>query len=175
MGFRGYIQIYTGEGKGKTTAALGLALRAAGQGLTITMLQFLKGDMDIGEVKAASSLLPRFTIIPTGQPHFIPECKPTAEDKGYVGKAMELTNKTIVEGSADVLILDEVNVAVSLGLVPEEWILSIMRKKPAGMELVLTGRNATPAMIQMADLVTEMKEIKHYFRKGIPARKGIEK
>ncbi len=172
---RGYIHVYTGDGKGKTTAALGLALRAAGQGLRVTMIQFLKGETDTGEIKAASQLLPHFVIKPTGRPGFILRKGPSVEDKEGVAEAMELAGQIVRDGSADVLILDEVNVAVHLGLVPEEWLIELMKNKPEAMELVLTGRNATPRIIAHADLVTEMRAIKHYFKKGVKAREGIEK
>lgn len=172
---QGYIHVYTGNGKGKTTAALGLALRAAGQGLSVTMIQFLKGETDIGEIKAASAFLPKFVIKPTGQKGFIFQREISTEDKELAAGAMELASKIVHEGSTDVLILDEVNVAVTLGLVPEEWLISVMENKPQDMELVLTGRNASPRIIALADLVTEMREIKHYFKKGVEAREGIEK
>ncbi|MDQ7838770.1 MAG: cob(I)yrinic acid a,c-diamide adenosyltransferase [Thermodesulfobacteriota bacterium] len=172
---QGYIHVYTGNGKGKTTAALGLALRAAGQGLSVTMIQFLKGETDIGEIKAASAFLPKFVIKPAGQKGFIFQREISTEDKERAAGAMELASKIVHEGSTDVLILDEVNVAVTLGLVPEEWLVSVMESKPQDMELVLTGRNASPRIIACADLVTEMREIKHYFKKGVKAREGIEK
>lgn len=172
---RGYIHVYTGNGKGKTTAALGLALRAAGQGLIVTMIQFLKGETDTGEIKAASALLPNFVIKPTGRRGFISQEEPSVEDRERAAEAMELASQIVHDGSTDVLILDEVNVAVALGLVPEEWLISLMENKPEGMELVLTGRNASPRIIAHADLVTEMRAIKHYFNKGVRARKGIEK
>ncbi|HED01094.1 MAG TPA: cob(I)yrinic acid a,c-diamide adenosyltransferase [Proteobacteria bacterium] len=172
---QGYIHVYTGNGKGKTTAALGLALRAAGQGLSVTMIQFLKGETDIGEIKAASALLPNFVIKPTGRRGFISQEEPSVEDREGAAEAMELASKIVHDGSTDVLILDEVNVAVGLGLVPEEWLISLMESKPQTMELVLTGRNASPRIIAHADLVTEMRAVKHYFNKGVKARKGIEK
>lgn len=172
---QGYIHVYTGNGKGKTTAALGLALRAAGQGLSVTMIQFLKGETDIGEIKAASALLPSFVIKPTGRRGFISQEEPSVEDRERAAEAMELASKIVHDGSTDVLILDEVNVAVGLGLVPEEWLISLMESKPQTMELVLTGRNASPRIIAHADLVTEMRAVKHYFNKGVKAREGIEK
>lgn len=172
---QGYIHVYTGNGKGKTTAALGLALRAAGQGLSVTMIQFLKGEADIGEIKAAAAFLPKFVIKPTGQPGFTFRREISIEDREQAAEAIELASKIVHDGSTDVLILDEVNVAVSLGLVPEGWLISLMENKPKAMELVLTGRNASPRIIACADLVTEMREIKHYFKKGVEARKGIEK
>ncbi len=176
MGLRqGYIQVYTGNGKGKTTAALGLALRAVGQGLKVTMLQFMKGDINIGEIKAVSALLPHFVITPAGAPDFIAKGKTTQADREHAQQAMETAGRIAGEGSTDILILDEVNVAVHLGLVPEEWLLAFMRDKPPAMELVLTGRNAPPKVVALADLVTEMREIKHYFKQGIKARRGIEK
>lgn len=172
---RGYIHVYTGNGKGKTTAALGLALRAAGQDLKVVIIQFLKGRSDTGEVRAASCLSGRLSIHPTGDPGFIPEEHPREHDGVLARKAFDLAKRIALEGSADVLILDEINVAVAFGLVPEEWVLSLMEQKTPAMEMVLTGRNATPGIIQRADLVTEMREIKHYFKRGIMARNGIEK
>ncbi|MDP2993318.1 MAG: cob(I)yrinic acid a,c-diamide adenosyltransferase [Deltaproteobacteria bacterium] len=172
---QGYIHIYTGNGKGKTTAALGLALRATGQGLSVTMIQFLKGETDIGEIRAASAFLPKFVIKPTGQKGFIFQREISTEDKERAAEAMELASQIVHDQSTEVLILDEVNVAVALGLVPEAWLISLMESKPQTMELVLTGRNASPRIIACADLVTEMREIKHYFKKGVEAREGIEK
>ncbi|MFH1148064.1 MAG: cob(I)yrinic acid a,c-diamide adenosyltransferase [Pseudomonadota bacterium] len=172
---RGYIHVYTGNGKGKTTAAFGLALRAAGQGLKVVIIQFLKGKSDTGEVKAASCLSPRLSIHTTGDPGFVPNGQPGEHDGILARNAFDLARRIAMEGSTDLLILDEINVAVAHGLVAEECVLSLMEEKPPLLELVLTGRNATPGVIERADLVTEMREVKHYFKRGVMARHGIEK
>ena len=171
----GQIQVYTGNGKGKTTAALGLALRAAGRGLNICMIQFMKGGGPYGEHFAAEKLAPFLKIIPTGREGWINRENPDPEDKRLAGEALELAGRTLAEGSYDLVILDEINGAVSFGLVDVDQVLDLIAHKPAHVELVLTGRNADERIIAAADLVTEMREIKHYYRSGTPSRIGIEK
>jgi len=170
---KGCIQVYTGDGKGKTTAALGLALRAVGRGLRVVMLQFLKGDAPTGEL-LASRVLPGFRIKPMGRGGFIGPGGPEARDSELAAAALAEARKTLGSGTCDLLILDEVNVAVSLGLIPERAVLDLMEGRPHDVELVLTGRNAPKAFLDKADLVTTMVCTKHYFDQGQVARVGIE-
>lgn len=170
---RGYIQVYTGSGKGKTTAALGLALRAVGHGFRVCMIQFMKNDKETGEVRAADLLAPHLSIHPMGPRVFI-RGKPKPIDYQMARKALDLSKSVIQKEDYDVVILDEVNMAIHFGLITVEDVLALMDLKPNSVELVLTGRNARPEVIEKADLVTEMVAIKHYFDRGIAARKGIE-
>ncbi|HWI41419.1 MAG TPA: cob(I)yrinic acid a,c-diamide adenosyltransferase [Verrucomicrobiae bacterium] len=171
---RGLVQVYTGNGKGKTTAALGLAFRAAGRGLRVLVLQFMKGGGPYGEHLAAEKLAPLLTIVPTGRAGWVDRENP-AEDRALAREALAKAEQEIASGAFDLVVLDEINGAVSFGLLEVEQVLDLMRHKPPQVELVLTGRNADPRVIEAADLVTEMTEIKHYYRQGVPARIGIEK
>ena len=171
---KGLVQVYTGEGKGKTTAALGLALRAVGRGLKVVVIQFLKADGATGELMAARRLSPELEIKSMGRPGFIGPEGPTAEDIALAGAALEAAGRQLDRGDCDLLVLDEVNVAFSMGLVSEAAILELMERKPPHMELVLTGRGAPAAVLERAHLVTTMAATRHYFDEGEPARKGIE-
>ena len=155
----GYTHVYTGEGKGKTTCALGLALRAAGAGKRVFIGQFIK-DGEYSEIKAIKEYLPMIKLEQFGK-NFA---------AGYE-KAME----TLTKGGYDLVIFDEINTAVRKGFISEEDVLALMDAKPEAAELVLTGRYATEAIIGKADLVTEMRPLKHYFKNGVRARTGIEK
>lgn len=172
---QGLIQVYTGNGKGKTTAALGLALRAAGREMQVYMIQFMKGGGPYGEQLAAPRLSPYLTIIQTGRAGWVNRDNPDPEDKRLAREALELAVKALTDRVCDLLILDEINGAVSFGLLDADDVLALIRLKPVDMELVLTGRNADERIIEAADLVTEMREIKHYYKAGVPARIGIEK
>ena len=169
---RGYIQIYTGSGKGKTTAALGLALRAAGAGLKVFIVQFIKKKRCSEHVSLA-----RFTDFITLQ-QFGKGCilkrKVNPSDRKAAHSGLGEVRKAIASGDYDLVILDEANVAVHLHLVTAEDLLTLMAEKPKGLELVITGRYADERVMAAADLVTEMGEIKHYRKKGVKARKGIE-
>ena len=171
---KGLIQIYTGDGKGKTTAALGLALRAVGRGLRVVMIQFLKGDQETGELNMARNLSPRFVIKPMGRNGFVDRVNPSTEDVSLAQAALKEARRTLDKRVCDLLILDEVNVAVSLGLVDEDAVLALMDGKPHDMELILTGRDAPVSFMERAHLVTTMECTKHYFDKGETARVGIE-
>lgn len=171
---KGQIQVYTGNGKGKTTAALGLALRACGRGLRVLMIQFMKGGGPYGEHLAAVELAPLFTIVPSGRPGWVKRPVPDPEDVNLARAAFARAETAVTGGEYDLVILDEINGAISLGLIPLEDVLRLMKRKPATLELVLTGRDAPQEVIAGADLVTEMTEVKHYYRAGVPSREGIE-
>jgi len=174
MDSRGLVIVHTGDGKGKTTAALGLALRAVGQGLTVSMVQFIKGSWSYGELRAPD-FLPGFEIRPMGKGFVgVGGKKPDPEDIRLAAETLAAGRELVTSGSRDMVILDEVNCAVSLGLIGVEELLEVIRSKPPRVHLVLTGRGAHPAIIEAADLVTEMKEIKHPYKSGIKAQKGIE-
>lgn len=170
---KGYVQVYTGDGKGKTTAALGLALRAAGAGLKIFVGQFIK-QMAYSEINALRRFEDQITLRQFGRGCFI-RGTPCKEDIDAAGQALTAIRAALVSGRYDVVIADEANVAVQCGIVTEADLVSLIAARPSHVELVLTGRGAPPAVIEQADLVTEMKAIKHYYDCGIPARKGIEK
>jgi cob(I)alamin adenosyltransferase len=172
---KGLIQVYTGEGKGKTTAALGLALRAVGRGLRVVMVQFLKGDQETGELNMARSLSPGLVIKPMGRDGFVDPGNPSPEDIRLAQEALKEAQRILDEKVCDLLILDEVNVAVSLKLVEESAVLKLMDEKPGNVELILTGRGAPASFMEKAHLVTNMESAKHYFDQGVGARVGIEK
>lgn len=172
---QGCIQVYTGNGKGKTTAALGLALRAAGRELMVCMIQFMKGGGPYGEHLAAPRLAPYLTIIQTGREGWVSRENPDQEDTRLAVEAMETAKQALIGGRYDLVILDEINGAVAFGLINVDEVLALMSMKPAGVELVLTGRNADERVIEAADLVTEMREVKHYYKAGVTSRVGIEK
>lgn len=170
---KGCVQVYTGDGKGKTTAALGLALRAVGRGLKVCMFQFIKGGGRYGEHLAAEKLAPLLTIIQSGRPGWV-NTKDIAEDRRVAQEALAQVQELLTSGEFDLFICDEINGAVGFGLIDVEQVLELIQAKPEKTELVLTGRNADQQVVEAADLVTEMREIKHYYKAGIPARTGIE-
>jgi len=170
---RGHIQIYTGDGKGKTTAALGLALRASGRGLKTYMAQFMKGQQ-YGELFALKNN-PYITIEQFGKDTFIHVDKATPEDIRLAQNGLLRAKQKMLSKQYDIFILDEINVALYFKLLTIDEVIDFIQSKPDQTELILTGRKAPDALIQMADLVTEMKEIKHYYQKGINARDGIER
>lgn len=172
---KGMIQVYTGDGKGKTTAALGLALRAVGHGRRVIIVQFLKGQEVSGERVSAKFLAPLLTIIPMGRHGFINTVNPDPADKQLACKALEYAKDLMRKEACDILVLDEVNVAVTYNLVPVQDLLDVMDSKPEQMELILTGRNAHPEVLEKADLITEMKNLKHYYDNGIPDRISTER
>lgn len=170
---QGLIQVYTGEGKGKTTCAFGLALRAVGQGFQAYIIQFLKGQ-DTGELKAAQRLAPELTLKGFGRPFLVNLKNPAPEDLALSREALDLARQVIAAGDHDLVILDEINVALAYNLVPLEEVLDMVRRRPPWVEVVLTGRSAPAEIITAADLVTEMVPRKHYWEAGIKARRGIE-
>ncbi len=169
----GCVQVYTGNGKGKTTAALGLAFRAAGRGLKVCVFQFIKGGGRYGEHLAAEKLAPLLTIIQTGRPGWV-NTKDITEDRRVAQEALVQAEELLISGEFDLFICDEINGAVGFGLIDVGQVLELIRRKPEKTELVLTGRNAHEQVIEAADLVTEMREIKHYYKTGVQARTGIE-
>lgn len=169
----GLTQVYTGEGKGKTSAAFGLALRAIGRGLKVYMIQFIKGGFDYGELYIASGL-PHFKLAAYGRGKFIEGGVPTEEDFRLAKEALDHAKRIIEGGEYDIVILDEINVAMAYKLLSVEDVLALIKNKPKKVELVLTGRGAPDEIIEMADLVTEMREVKHPYKQGIKARWGIE-
>jgi len=170
---RGCTQVYTGNGKGKTTAALGLALRAVGRGLRVCVFQFIKGGGPYGEHLVAERLAPLFTIIQTGRPGWV-DTKDITEDRRIAQEALVRARGMLTSADYDLFICDEINGAVGFGLIDVEQLLELIGSRPEKVELVLTGRNAHERVVEAADLVTEMREIKHYYKAGVPARTGIE-
>ncbi len=173
---QGFVQVYTGNGKGKTTAALGLGMRAVGHGLKVIMFQFLKGSVDYGELRAAELLGSAFKIVPCGRECFVKKGAPSEIDVRMAQKGIEAAKAALRgEGNYDIVILDEINCAVDFGLLTVEDVLEAVRQRRKGIEVVLTGRAAHARLIEEADLVTEMLEVKHYYRSGIDGRVGIER
>jgi cob(I)alamin adenosyltransferase len=170
---RGLVQVYTGEGKGKTTAALGLVLRAAGWGLRAYIAQFLKHGPS-GEREALARLAPLVTLERFGRPGFLRLGELTAEDRALAEEGFARAREALVGGAYDLVILDEINTALAFGLLSEQAVLDLIAARPAQVELVLTGRGATPGILAAADLVTRMVEEKHPYQRGISARRGIE-
>jgi cob(I)alamin adenosyltransferase len=168
----GLVVVHTGDGKGKTTAALGLALRAAGDEMRVLVLQFVKSAKKTGELKAAPRLAPWLTIRQVGR-GFVRGGDKEIHRRAAL-KGIEEARAALLSGGYDMVILDEINVAVSLGLIGEEDLLKLIDEKPMRVHLVLTGRNASPSVVERADLVTEMREIKHPYRAGLKAQRGIE-
>ena len=169
---KGYVHVYTGNGKGKTTAALGLALRAAGAGMRVYIAQFVKG-MHYSELGALDRYTDRITLKQYGRDCFI-EKEPEPEDIQAARKGLEEVKGILASGDYQMVVLDEANIATRYNLFSPNELIELVQSKPESVELVITGRNADPKVIALADLVTEMKEIKHYYNRGVEARQGIE-
>ena len=169
---KGYVHVYTGNGKGKTTAAIGLAIRAAGAGMRVFIAQFVKG-MHYSELDALDRYADRITLKQYGRECFI-EKEPEEEDIQAARKGLEEVKGILASGDYQMVILDEANIATRYNLFSPDELIEVVRSKPESVELVITGRNADPKVVALADLVTEMKEIKHYYRRGVKARAGIE-
>jgi len=167
------IQIYTGNGKGKTTAAIGQGIRAVGHKHKVIMMQFMKGDKSYGEILALKKLR-NFKVIQYGLPTFVQKGNPSKEDIKLAQKGLQFVQTIIKQKKYQLIILDEINVAVDYGLVKLADILAIIKDCPKQTELILTGRYAAKELIDEADLVSEIKEIKHPFQKGFISRKGID-
>jgi cob(I)alamin adenosyltransferase len=176
MGKDGLVIVYTGNGKGKTTAALGMALRAVGYNQKICLIQFIKGSWPYGEMESAKRLEPELELIIAGKGFvgIIDDKSPREEHVKIAKEAIEISKKKIQSGNYNIVILDEVNYAINLGLVDLKDVIELIKSKPEFLNLVLTGNHAKKEIIELADLVTEMKEIKHPFKSGIKAKKGID-
>ena len=182
---QGLVQVYTGDGKGKTTAALGLAMRAVGHDLRVCFVQFAKSDRDKGERRSAERLAPDLEIhafaashwgdpgkAPSGTPWWL--LPPSDEDRSKAQEGLLFARRAVVEGDYDLVVLDEILAALTHNLVSLDQVMDLIRAKPPQVELVLTGRNVPEEIIAVADLVTEMKAVKHPFARGVNARRGIE-
>jgi len=176
MSNNGLTIVYTGKGKGKTTAALGIALRATGYKKKICMIQFIKGSWHYGEMESSKRLEPEFEMVAIGKGFvgIIDDKSPKEDHQKIAKEAIKISNEKIQSGKYDIIILDEVNYAVNLNLISLADVLDLIKSKPQNVDLVLTGNYAKEEVIEAADLVTEMKEIKHPFQKGIKAKEGID-
>jgi cob(I)alamin adenosyltransferase len=173
---KGLIIVYTGKGKGKTTAALGIALRAVGHGYKVCMIQFIKGEWYYGELTSSKRLEPEFELIAAGRGFvgIIDDDHPIEDHQKAAKNAIEVAKQKIASSNYDIMILDEINYAAKLNLISQQDILDVIAAKPEKTSLVLTGNYVPEAVMDAADLVTEMKEIKHPYQKGIKAKKGID-
>lgn len=175
---RGYIQVYTGDGKGKTTASLGLTMRALGRGWNVLIVLFTKGGDNYGELYSFRSLSPdlmkHLTIVQAGLNRIVYANNMTESDQLEITNGWEVAKKAAQSGKYQLIVLDEANIAIELGLIELEDMKEFLKNKPPEMEIVLTGRHAHPEIIEMAHLVSEIKPVKHYWDVGVPARKGIE-
>ena len=168
----GYVQVYTGDGKGKTTAGFGLAMRAAGRGLRVLVLQFMKADPTWGEIVSAGRL--GIAIEQVGLDHWVHKGKITPDDSAAAAAGFRRARELVIGGAYDVIVLDELITALFFELVTLDDVLGLLRDKPTHVELVLTGRRAPAEIVAAADLVTEMRPLKHYYDAGVGAREGIE-
>ncbi len=168
-----YVQVYTGEGKGKTTASIGLTVRAIGAGWRVLFSQFLKSG-DYSEIKTLKTLSPQLEVVQFGSGRFV-RGKPTEEEILQAREGLDFLEHKMVSGQYDLMILDEINVALHFNVITLERVLAFLDKRPSSVELVLTGRWAPDEILKQADLVTEMLPVKHYFKKGVRSRTGIEK
>ena len=167
------LQVYTGTGKGKTTAALGVALRAYGYGMTTLMLSFLKDDPDYGEARACNNL-PWFTLRQVGRDAFVNFRNPDPVDVQMCRDGWEQAKKAICAHEADIIILDELNIVLATQLLPTEEVVGFLKEHKNELEIITTGRGAPEELFKVADLVTDMSEVKHYFHKGVSSRNGID-
>ena len=171
---QGLIFVYTGNGKGKTTSALGMALRAAGQGMRVLILQFMKKQENIGEIKAIMNSDLPITIKQFGRRVFFKTRTCESMDIHMAHQGLEAFREAMVSRSYDLIILDEINMAIEFDLLKIEEVIEILEKRPPELHLIFTGRNAKKELLDIADLVTEMREIKHHYNQGVKAQKGIE-
>lgn len=173
---KGLVIVYTGNGKGKTTAALGMALRAAGYNYKISMIQFIKGSWHYGEMTSSKRLEPEFELTAVGKGFvgIIDDKSPLEDHKRIAQEALQLCKEKIGSEKYDIIILDEINYAINLGLIQLADVLDLIKNKPQKLHLVLTGNHAKNEILEIADLITEMREIKHPFKSGIKAKKGVD-
>ena len=176
MSEKGFVIVYTGGGKGKTTAALGLALRAVGYNHKVCMIQFIKGSWHYGEMDSAKRLEPELELIAVGKGFvgIMDDKSPREDHEKIAEEAIKICKDKITSNKFDVVILDEINYAVDLGLIRIEQVIELIKMKSDDLDLILTGNHVKQEIIDLADLVTEMKEIKHPFKSGIKAKKGID-
>ncbi|HEY56732.1 MAG TPA: cob(I)yrinic acid a,c-diamide adenosyltransferase [Dehalococcoidia bacterium] len=170
---QGLVQVFTGDGKGKTTAALGAVMRALGQGLRVYVVFFMKGDYPYGERRILAQL-PDVDLASFGSLDFVDPANVRPQDREQARQALAAAREAIFSDNYDVAVLDEINVAVAFGLIPLDEVMALIRDKPPGVELILTGRKAHPELVRVADLVTECLKIKHPYDRGIGSRRGIE-
>ncbi len=170
---KGLVVVITGNGKGKTTSAFGQALRAIGQGYRVFILQFMKGRK-YGEIVAAEKYLPRLTVRMSGLDSFVMRDNPAAVDIELAQKGLDVAKKAIVSGKYDMVILDEINVALDFKLIALPEVIELIKNKPPALDIILTGRYAPPEIIELADTVSEVQEVKHHYNRGIKDRAGIE-
>lgn len=171
---RGLVMVFTGDGKGKTTAALGMALRAWGHGMRVLVIQFVKSArVETGERLAAARLGERFVIKTLGE-GFVFEGEDVERHREAARRALETAREAVQSGEYDLVVLDEITHALKHGLITEEAVLALLAAKSPAVHLVLTGRDAPEAIVARADLVTEMRAVKHHYQRGVPAQKGIE-
>jgi cob(I)alamin adenosyltransferase len=172
---KGLIMVNTGTGKGKTTAAMGTALRAVGSGLKVLMLQFLKGSWHYGELDAVKAFGDRFVIKQMGRGFVkVGGAETDPEDIRLVEECWKEAEEAILSGEWDLVVLDEINYAIAYKMLAAEKVVEVLRKKPEMVHVILTGRSAPPIILELADTVTEMREVKHAYQKGIQAQRGIE-
>lgn len=174
----GYLQVYTGNGKGKTTASLGLAMRALGRNWKVLIVMFTKGGNDYGELASFRELSPTIAanlkIVQAGLDRVIYKANCNADDEKEIMRGWEFAKKAIQNNEYQLIILDEANIAIDMNILNIDEVVEVLKNKPDEMEIVLTGRNAHPKIIEIAHLVSEIQPVKHYWDKGIKARKGIE-
>ena len=170
---RGLVQVYTGDGKGKTTAALGLALRMVGQGGRVAFIQFMKGWDFYGEIEGLKNI-PGLRHERTGTPDYVYRGRESTVDRSEAERGFELARECMQDGHYDLVVLDELNVVLDYGLLDLEPVMELLRSRPGHVEVVVTGRGAPEGLVAEADLVTEMREVKHPYRKGLTSRRGID-
>lgn len=174
----GYIQVYTGDGKGKTTASLGLAMRALGRNWKVLLIMFTKGGNNYGELNSFRNLSGQIhenlTIMQAGLDRIVYSDNITEEDKEAINSGWQVAKRAIENDEYKLIILDEINIAIALGIVDLNEVINVLKNKPDGMEIVLTGRDANPKIIEIAHLVSKIEPVKHYWDIGVSARKGIE-
>ncbi len=171
----GYVQVYTGDGKGKTTASLGLVLRAAGYGHKSCVISFMKGDPNYGELRAFEQFMPDLVDYHlAGRPNFVDPSNPDPEDIRVAQEGLDVARQSVMSGEYHVVVLDEINVAVTLGLIDAADVVDLLKSRPRHVEVVMTGRDVPEELARHADLISEVKAQRHFYDAGIPARRGIE-
>lgn len=174
MSQRGLVMVNTGDGKGKTTAAFGMVLRAVGHGKRVLVVQFMKGDPDYGEVRATRACLPQVKLVQAGLPTFVHKGNPSVEDLRLAAHGWAEAKAVLASGEYDLVVLDELNIAMDYGLIPLGEVLSALEERHDGVDVIVTGRYAPQALLDVADTVSEVMEVKHHYRRGHEAREGIE-